>query len=357
MTEIFVLGFDPVFIDILVTPLTPESTPLSSFPKIGEHIANTKISMVPGGNGLNVARVLSLLTPQVLFFSNFNPFFAELLRTNTEYLQYYSTKSLTPNITVALQFSTGEVQMNAVSSFFGPEDLSFTSLLYLCLSNVVPFSNLGLNTKGPSLFDFLCSFFNNLKDFLYTISHDSDRETNFDKLVNFIRLQESTFPLSFVDPEPTLSDFSKLLSFTPNLDHKVFYFDSSTLQSFTKWNWLQEFLSQEFKDLPGHKIITINEYEFESLKSHNIDLNLFLTGTQTFMVVHESTKVTIYQKNLKNVTVLPVPVLEADRIVTSVGAGDSFTAGLLYDYVQSFDIFSACNHAITIAQRYLTNTL
>ena len=57
MHEVFVLGFDPIFLDIIVSPVDSHLNKISSLPKIGEHMSNTHIKMIPGGNGLNFARV------------------------------------------------------------------------------------------------------------------------------------------------------------------------------------------------------------------------------------------------------------------------------------------------------------
>ena len=67
MSDLFVLGFDPVFLDIIVTPLDNSNAKLSKLPPVGEHVSNTDVQLVPGGNSLNVARILCKLSKKVFF--------------------------------------------------------------------------------------------------------------------------------------------------------------------------------------------------------------------------------------------------------------------------------------------------
>ena len=354
MSDLFVLGFDPVFLDIIVIPMSPANVKLTAFPEIGEHVSNTQVIMLPGGNALNVARILTKLTSNVAFFGNFNKFFAELIESNIPALESHATTFDEPNVTVALQFATGEVQMNAVKSHFGAEHLSLESLWYLLFSAIIPFSNMGLNPKATGLFDVLYSFFSSLYNKLSTsqISQSNDSLLEFisdfgshHKLANLSKpiLTTSKLPFDIVD--------------MPDLNKKILYFDSSTLQSFTQWSWLNSFFSSKFNSLPGFKIVSINEHEFSAMKTHQVDLEAFLNTNQTFLVVHEVSKVAIYIQSLAQVTILQVPPLSPDKIVSSVGPGDAFTAGLVLEFSKSFDIQKACQHAIVIAQQFLTGSL
>ena len=351
----FVLGFDPVFLDILVSPFDQKNQKLSSLPKIGEHITTTEVSMIPGGNSLNVARVLAKITDEVYFFSSFNNFFLELVQNNIPPLHAIATRSQEPNYTVALQFKHGEIQMNSLHYFFGLQDISFNSLYYLTFSKVVPFSNIGLNKQAPEVFDFLSNYFSIFNDFqLRSPSLDS-----FDLIKEFFSENHPMFDKLSLFSEGFPKEFSHdLTNQSFNISQKIFYFDPSSLKSFTNWNWLNHFITNKFGPLPGFKIISLNEHEYNLMKTNLVDFQTFLEKSpRNFLIVHESTNIRYFQHSLDNMKELSVPSLNEDTIVTSVGAGDSFNAGLIYEFSKSFDIISACSYAITVAQRYMTNTL
>lgn len=353
MEDIFVLGFDPIFLDILVLPLDEQNKKLSSFPEIGEHITNTTVKLIPGGNSLNVARILTKLTKNVFFFSAFNSFFLELIHTNIPNLTCKSTTETEPNFTIALQFLSGEIQMNSIKSGFGITDLNVESLYYLTYSRIVPFSNIGLNKNGLLLFEKLVSFFIDLQGYI------DNKGTENTSILQFIDDWINKTQSKSLRQLP--NDFLKfnLDSLTSiSISNKIFYFDPSSLKSFSSWPWLNSFFEKKFSFLPGYKIISLNEFEFDLMIKNKIDFDSFLVvEANNYLIVHETDIITIYTKSLKNKFVISVPKVNSELIISSVGAGDSFNAGVLYEFSKSFNILSAINYGILIAQKFLTNSL
>ena len=352
LKDIFVLGFDPIFLDILVSPLDQNKNKLNNFPEIGEHVPNTIVKLIPGGNSLNVARMLTKLTSNVFFFGAFNSFFLELIHSNISNLTCISTTNAEPNFTIAIQFNSGEIQMNSIKAGFGINDLNLESIFYLIYSRIVPFSNIGLNAKGPDLFDQIASLFIELKN---QIGDSGEERKNIEQfLVNWLHNSKITEQNS-----PSIDKlFQNINSLTSiHISKKIFYFDPSSLKSFTHWTWLILFIQEKFTYLPGYKIISINEYEFSLMIKNKINFNFFLSKNDNYLIVHETNIVTIYTKNLENETVVSVPKIDPNLIISSVGAGDSFNAGLLYEFSKSLNIYSAVNHGIYIVQQFLTNTI
>ena len=257
-------------------------------------------------------------------------------------------------MTVALQFKTGEIQMNSISHFFSISDLNFKSLFFLTFSKVVPFSNLGLNKKAIRLFDFFTTYFIGLESFLNN-SHISDK---FDLVTTYIsnitKTNEDLIHLKIDSQELILSEINE-----PRIDlsNKIFYFDPSTVTSFVDWTWLKTFFNKKFANLPGFKIISLNEHEYQLIESNGINFDEFLIiSKNNFLIVHESTKITYFQNSIQNKDFIQVPYLNEDKIISSVGAGDAFNAGLVYKFSRTHDIFDACKYGITIAQKHLTGS-
>ena len=354
MNDLCVLGFDPIFLDIIVSPLDDNQNKLENFPQIGEHIPNTDVKILPGGNAFNVARVLTKITQKVYFFGAIDPFFDQLVQDNIPALNCRSTRNKKSNVTIAVQFLSGEIQMNSITSSFSVGDVSLESLVHLLFSKIVPFSNIGLNKDGPSLFDFLTSFFINF----YKYCSSTAGEKNLQFISNFFETNKGKFEfLQSTNINSLISDYSFLSSSEFDLDSKIFYFDPSSLKSFTSWKWLDSFFTDKFRMLPGYKIISLNEHEFNLMKANQINFNLYLKQNNNYLIVHESHQVTIFQHNLSEQIILPVPKIPEESIVSSVGAGDSFNAGLIFEFSNSFDITLACKSGIKIAQKYLTNSL
>ena len=173
------------------------------------------------------------------------------------------------------------------------------------------------------------------------------------------------FVSSFINDHAILSTISQDLSipddplfndFSLNVSNKIFYFDPSSLLNFNNWTWLRSFFTKKFANLPGYKIISVNEHEFSLMSKNGIDFDFLLSQESTFVIIHETKVVTILSKDLDKKTVLQVPHLDEIDIISSVGAGDAFNAGLLLEFSKSFDIVSACTNGITIAQKSLTNS-
>ena len=348
LKKIFVLGFDPVFLDIIVSPLDNANQKLADFPPIGEHVTNTNVVFVPGGNALNVARVLTKITTDVYFFGSMDNYFLELVHSNLPSLNCFATRIKEPNVTVAMQFQNGEIQMNSLKSGFSTQDLTVQALLYVTLSQIIPFSNIGLNAEGPPLFDFLTSFFIDLSQSFQSSSGKFSYQALKEFMVNWFVTHGS----DHLNQEFSSIDTSLFDNLTFNLSSKISYFDPSSLKTFSNWSWLNSFFSDQFALLPGYKIISLNEYEFALLEKNNISFPHFLNHKNCFVIIHDSKSVTILSFNNSDKITLKVPPLDEKDIVSSVGAGDSFNAGLLYDFSLSFDIVSACKAGISIAALY-----
>ena len=352
MNNLFVLGFDPIFLDVIVTPLDKENSKFTEFPIIGEHITNTNVKFIPGGNSFNVAKILSKLTSNVFFFGAINPLFMELIRSNVPHLICKSTSQRDFNITIALQFQSGEIQMNSLKSSFSVNDLNFESLYYLTYSKIIPFSNVGLNFDGISLFDKLASYFIELKNFIQKNPKNNENVPQF--IIKWLEEQKNNNLNKIEESSDDLNIFSNTLI---DIDSKIFYFDPSSLLSFKDWDWLNNFFKNSFAFLPGSKIISLNEHEFSLMTQNNINFNDFLNGENTYLIIHESSLVSLFTNSLKNKKVVSVPKIDEDLIISSVGAGDAFNAGLLFELSKSYDIISSITNGIKIAQQFITDSL
>jgi sugar/nucleoside kinase (ribokinase family) len=350
MKNFYVLGFDPVFLDILVTPFNIKGEILTNFPAIGEHIENTTVSIIPGGNSLNFAHALTNITKNVYFFCAANNFVTHLIRKHIPSLNCVTTTEKDPNFTVAIQFRSGEIQMNAVTSSFSIQDISKKSLLYLSFSNIVPFSNLGLNSHALILFVFISDFFIEMNKIFSLVP--SIKDINCEFIFNYINNLD-LFKNNHNDIiEFKREEFSEIFV---NLSKKIFYFDPSTLKSFLDWEWLKFFLINKFALLPGFKIITLNENEYQQMFENEIDFDGFLQNQKSFLIIHEAKLVTIFEKSLRNKTLIKVPDLNGKNIISTVGAGDVFNAGLVLKFSSTFNIVKSVEFGIQLAQKFLVN--
>lgn len=352
MNSPFVLGFDPIFLDVIVTPLDKDNAKLNEFPIIGEHITNTNVKFIPGGNSLNVAKILSKLTSNVYFFGAINPLFMELIRSDVPHLLCKSTSERDFNVTVALQFKSGEIQMNSLKSSFSSNDLNFESLYYLTYSRIIPFSNIGLNLDGVSLFDELASYFIELSKFFKINSESNENLSPF--IAKWLERQKNNNSKIKTGSSNDLNVFKNT---SVDISSKIFYFDPSSLLSFKEWNWLDSFFKNLYSFLPGFKIISLNEHEFSLMTKNNINFNVFLRNENNFLIIHESDTVNLFTKSLNNKKSVSVPKINENLIKSSVGAGDAFNAGLLFEFSKSNDIISGIINGIKIAQQFLTDSL
>lgn len=360
MKNIMVLGFDPVFLDIIVTPLDNNNMKIQDLPEGSEHLTNTKIKLSPGGNGLNVARVLSELQTNVYFIGNFDTNFEELVKKNSPKLNLISLTQKEPNYTVALQFIKHEKQLNSFSSDFNANDLTFESLLLLTISNIIPFSNIGLNSSGESLFEFISDYFNNLKsqtEFLNKITSPKLILETLKEIITSIGDKKLA-----LDPLRDNFKFTEIINnfilhSVKEIDKKIFYFDPSTLSNFTSFDWLNSFLEFKFSTLPGYKFITVNEHEYNSFLNNKLDFNLILKNKNNFVIKHDEKEVIVYNSSLEDYFKISVPKIDIEKIKTSVGAGDAFNAGFLYNFGLNYDIKSGIKFAIQIAQKYIQGEL
>ena len=83
----------------------------------------------------------------------------------------------------------------------------------------------------------------------------------------------------------------------------------------------------------------------------------FLKKKQNFLIVHSSDVVQIFQESIDQYNVISVPKIENNAISVTVGAGDAFNAGLLLDFANKFEIQSAVERGIEVAQKYITGTI
>jgi len=357
--EIIALGYDPVFVDIITTPKDPDGKNLTDLPPAGEHIPNTDIKLISGGNALNVAKMMSNLGHNTFFVAAMDTFFKNLVEKEVPKLSLISTRDQAPNYTLALHLADGEVQMNNVRYGFDVPDLSPTAYVLLALSKIVPFSNFGLNKHANNLFPHIAKF---LKDFYDLIAKRDIYQAPEDALGNLIAKYTVDYDTYDLESDSFFTHcFELLVKQVKNqaVGEKVYYLDPSTLKGFNDWAWLRSFVHDHLADpvLKGHKVISVNEFEFELMKSHKLPLENIAHDTSDFYVIqHGIEQVRIWQKGVPtaNPSVVDVPGLKREKIITTVGAGDVFNAGVLSAFMSNYNMESAVGNGITVVQKYLT---
>ncbi|MHA2298934.1 MAG: PfkB family carbohydrate kinase [Candidatus Hodarchaeales archaeon] len=356
---IIVLGYDPVFLDILVSPKSSDGSSLLEMPELGEHVPNTSIRLVAGGNGLNIAKILVQLNLEVIFVAKMDGSFQELIHKEVPELKLLPVKDLEPNYTVALQFPSGEIQMNAVKHVFESTDLTSEALTLLALSDIIPFSNLGLNKEAPALYNkiagFLTEFFQ-----LLSIRDNKNSSSIIKEFEDLVTRFSSNFQIERINYYyDKFASFLSSITLDETLTGKIYYFDPSTLAEFSDWDWLKQFLYNVMPSLPGSKIISVNEHEHSLLEDHGILMSEVANKKNTHCIQHDISSIRIWSSSFQspNPVVIDVPFLDPATIVTTVGAGDVFNAGLLSSYLKTMDIIAAVKSGITIAQKFLIGQL
>lgn len=358
-----IIGYDPVFVDVLVHPYGSDGKILNNLPPLGEHVPNTGVWFVAGGNGFNVAKTMSYLHPNVTFVATMTPHYMGLAQEAAPNLNLLSVKEVEPNYTIALHLGGGEIQMNSVNQGFGVEGLTRAGLWGLLQTDLVPFSNIGLNKEGEKLFLEMAAFIQEVSDL--TTVHQEDLQEGgrvMGRLAEEIEglVEKKNRPGDVVGhqtidmPDPNTGELP-----TISVD-KTYYFDPSTLAGFGGWHWLPTFLTDIFPALPGQKILSVNEHEAQKLVDHGITFGEILDHPNVIIVQHESGKVQTWEstnepKNETKTqpTVTKVEKLHSDEIVTSVGAGDSFVAGLLVHYLSSRNAKDATKAGVQTARNHL----
>ena len=125
-------------------------------------------------------------------------------------------------------------------------------------------------------------------------------------------------------------------------------FDPSTLKNFAKWEALKSWFRNHYSNIPGQRIISLNEDESEIFFS-NISRNEILNQVD-HVIMHTSKVVEILAKNEK--IHLNVPPL-SPPFATFVGIGDTFNAGLCIGLATGHSIKEATKQGIQWAQNLL----
>ncbi len=292
------VGFDPVFIDVLTKILDKSGSLSDTLPGIGDHHPWSSIQLVPGGNGFNFARALHRKKENVIFWGKIDPVYEALLKISEPKMKTGTLgeqkKDFTSNITVALETTKGELQINYVNNFVAPNDLQKNAIDALEKTKIVSFLNIGLNREWNELFYFMSNIIKN------------------------------------------------------NNKLEVALFDPSTLKDFSQWEELKKWYEESFKNINANKIISVNEFEAEKLIS-KYSLEFFIE-IASFFIVHTAEKVSIYSSQKRD-TVM-VPVLKNEPL-THVGIGDTFNAGLVYALLRGEDIVKAVKFGIQYAQELM----
>lgn len=364
MKRTCVFGYDPVFLDILVTPKDKKGNTLHDLPKLGEHVPNTDIKLVAGGNALNVAKVMSKLGQghEVMLVANMNSFFMSLIRKVIKQIQLYATTDQEPNYTCALHLRDGEWQMNAIKHGFAQEHLTPTAFVLLALSSVIPFSNFGLNQlAAPRLYSRMIRFLNGYTKLFESKTIYERIKPSITELIKKHTLNHSSYNTK---EDETFQRYLGILVKTikeKKLGDKLFYLDPSTLADFKKWKWLQQFIQKELSTLKGYKLISLNEHEYELMVKHDVPLYKATQQEESKIIVlqHDTKSVKIWKQGIPQdePLIVEVPPLDPNKIVTTVGAGDSWNAGLLSSFLESKDIIKSTETANQVAQQYLTGKI
>ncbi len=299
MSDSIAIGYDPVFLDVLVKIKDEDGNLLKKVPyQAGSHYPFSEISLEPGGNGLNLAKTLSRLRHDpVTFVGKVNTVMRALL-SPYENLQVVSVKDQEPNITVSLELEQGEFQINYKHVGFAPDDLTPQAITLFQESRVNTYSNLGLNPSALELYDFLAS-----------------------KILDSGRL----------------------------LEGKISVFDPSTLLAFDQWEVLREFFEEKFSRLPGVKIVSVNEEEYQLLRGNGA-----LKESKGFMiVVHSTSQVVVHDGEKTRFLVPPLPG-PAKQLL---GAGDAFNAGLVQGFLTGCSVVESVRRAIETAQQHILGRL
>jgi len=302
------IGFDPSFIDTIVRAETPKGELIGELPEPGFHHRNTKIYRVAGGNAVNIAYVLSKLDVKFDLIIPSTPLFDTLLKRrglSTSYQIHH-----TVNETVAISWRPGEIQFNQIIGEISSDHFTREVYDFWNQSDIQVSVNWGLNYKSPSWLSCLWL---------------SSCGWAFEEI-----------------KELTVDDLLKQALEEKNLRHNL-VLEPGSVHIHPK--------SQELMDL----LETISTASYNQLypvfSCNEEEDREFAALDFTSKLIHTSKQVTCYQHGSKQIFEVP----EISDIKTFVGAGDSFVAGIVHQLYKHQRLDPA--FAISVAQRYMTNTL
>lgn len=296
------IGFDPSFLDTIVRAVDKTGSLLSTLPSPGHHHRMNEISRIAGGNNVNVAYVLMKLG----FTFNL------VVPANDEFEKYLNERGLTlahsihedVNETIAVIWQEGEIQFNNVQAKLDKSDWSQAVHSFWMDSSLHVLNNWGLN---PTSHEWIaCQLLANAG-------------------WSYEEIQQLKEPLDNVS---SISHLSKPLIIEPGSIQE----HSHQEDLFKILNNVSE-LSYD-RDFP---LFCANEEEKPEYEG--IDFKT--------KIIHSATEVLLIHNG--EISKYDVPLIE--EIVTLVGAGDAFLAGIIAGYLQSDTI--NVDFAVSVAQAYI----
>lgn len=301
------VGFDPAFIDTVVRAEDEQGNLMPELPKPGYHHRRSTITRVAGGNAVNVAYVLKKLGNDINLVIPSNNLFDELLKQKG--MECVHRIHETVNETVAVAWEPGEIQFNQVIGEIGSKHYTESIHKYWTQSPIHIMVNWGLNYQSHEWISclWLASCGWNYEEI------DEIKSTVIDHAIETDNLQHKLVlePGGILE-HPKQEVLHNLLSRMAETSHDNLY---------------PVFLCNEEED----KIFA--EYNFHS------------------KIIHTSQRVICWNAGTKQVYEVP----QLKQIKTFVGAGDSFLAGIVHELYQNNRL--APSYAISVAQKYMTNTL
>ncbi len=305
-------GFDPAFIDINIQPLEKNGELIAELPPLGSHHTQTKISLIPGGNGFNLCRTLATLGRSVTFVGPSSLLFENIVKEHNIPLEVKSIKNAEINFTGILNLLGGEIQFNSVKGQLSIGNLSEEIIDYYRHSPLKSISNIALNPTSiewiSCLVLSLCStdIFENLqKDKTPMDLLRDQKETSFDGVM-------------FIDP----SDI-------------------------TNYSRIKEFLGflHELRKLKGEKYLSVNENEirFISDQIKKTPKELF-EALELPIIYHSANEVIFYGKRE-----IKLSTKKLSTKSTFVGAGDCFNGSFIHSLFNNNSIEDSLKFAIKCA--------
>lgn len=302
------VGFDPTFIDALLTPLNPDGMPLDCFPDPGTHHVHNELRMSVGGNGYNFARTLSQIGKSVTFVGPYDSMFETMhIAEGDRFKLRRLTLPQRTNWTIGVNLAAGEVQFNKADTSLTEADASEEVKQAFVQSPIKSLSNIGLNPQGP----------------------------------------EWATALVKACPDPLT-------------EHQVMYLDPSDLSAHkdlkARLRKLWSAIANLNRDNPcglTSFLITVNEHEYHRLFDSSNDRSRIQNETNGMVVLHGAERVHTWFPNGKKQT-FDVPKLDKrDHQLNFVGAGDAFNAILVAHLLKGNDSSAAVRDAIIGAKQFI----
>ncbi|MHA2092633.1 MAG: hypothetical protein ACW98K_17445 [Candidatus Kariarchaeaceae archaeon] len=301
------IGFDPAFIDTLVRVEDEHGVLNEHLPQPGFHHRSSKILKNAGGNGTNVAYVLSKLNIPCTLVVPTNQQFISLLKERG--IEKFVSLNTEVNETVGISWAPGEIQFNAVTGSLGKAHwISPIHDLWMG-SDLHTYLNWGLNQTSNEWV--ACQWLASCGWSYEEISQEKDY------LQQALESSSIQYPI-FLEPGSIVKHlhFEYLQSLLKQIGST--YFDS----------WLP--------------LLSCNEEEKSEFKGVSFPT----------IIIHTEDRVTLARNDQE--IHLHVPTLRNEP-ATFVGAGDAFTAGLIARYLDKKQIDP--EYATQIAQSFLMGEL